>query len=666
MRMFFVLALLSFFNQNQASAGSDSPTPQTLIIECPVEIYLVEGQAFDTSITGAPKVLSNNGGAIILTWIEYYSPGNCANSHDVITRIFTIRNSLGDLERCSQRIYLKHLNPSSISVPFDTTVSYPRDISFSAAILQAHLPFRMITFTYTDTKVSNGCNVPVRIRREWKFTDLCSGVVTQKISFINVLNYQNSFEHNRIVEDAICEQEGYIEIIPKGEFGPYKYRWNTNDSVNILTNLLPGIYSAVVTDKFGCNQLQNVGLQSMSDKADVGGRIVTQNDYRVYPDSIYFGVPSNVDKVCLSPNGGLHYGMTLHKKNSGFMEYRLVKRTEATEGISSRDIIFIQRHILAIEKFVDTLKNFAADVNNNKNVTASDITELRRIILGVKNNFTEVLPWYFLVQNWRQVMTPFQSFQSIQFTGIQIVNFPRTNADILAMKMGDIDLSYRRQLIDDKLTARAKGTDVHLLVKNQKINTGEIIEVPFYLRSSKGLLGIQSSINACGGAEILDITNVQLDQESIHWDEHGIHVSHTDGFPIKWNPEQPLFILKIKANQYNSMLSNLICLEGRLEPEYYLEDVSEHGLDLIFEDQINDSPIFNVLPNPAQEYCWLTSNVSNLVKYEIVNIHGQSIQTGKFNGSFLLETRAWTEGIYFIRFYQADQMLDSKRLVILK
>ncbi|MBK9632309.1 MAG: T9SS type A sorting domain-containing protein [Saprospiraceae bacterium] len=164
----------------------------------------------------------------------------------------------------------------------------------------------------------------------------------------------------------------------------------------------------------------------------------------------------------------------------------------------------------------------------------------------------------------------------------------------------------------------------------------------------------------------MDFTNVQLGQESFHWDEQGIHISHTDGFPIKWNSEKPMFILKIKADQYNSMLSNLICLDGRLEPEYYLEDVSEHGLDLNFEDQKNDSFIFNVLPNPAQEHCWLTSNVSNSVNFEIVNIHGQRMQTGKFNGSFQLETRAWTLGIYFIRFYQADQMLESKRLVIIK
>lgn len=80
------------------------------------------------------------------------------------------------------------------------------------------------------------------------------------------------------------------------------------------------------------------------------------------------------------------------------MEYRLVKRTDPVAGISTKDVLLIQKHILGIERFSDTLKYFAADVNNNFNVTASDMTELRRLILGIKDNFTAVLPWYFYEQ----------------------------------------------------------------------------------------------------------------------------------------------------------------------------------------------------------------------------------------------------------------------------
>jgi len=662
--MFFALALLSFFNQNQATAGSDSPAPQTLEVECPATIYLTEGQAYDTSVTGAPRIIANNGGTVTISWLEFFSPGNCSNKNDIVTRIFTVRNALGDLQRCTQTIYLMHLSPATIRVPADTTVSYPRDVAFSAVVLNATLPFRMITFTYTDTKLSPGCNSPIRIRREWRFTDLCTGQVTQKVSFINVQNYQNSFEHTKVTEDALCENEGFVELIPKGEFGPFRYRWNTGDTTsNALYNLSPGVYTAVVTDRFNCNQLQTTSLQSMSDRADVGGRIVTQNDYRVYPDSIYFGDPKNVRKYCLSPNGGLHYGMTLEQKKSGFLDYRLVKRTEATEGISTRDIIIVQRHILSIEKFVDTLKNFAADVNNNRNVTASDISELRRIILGIKDNFTEVLPWYFLVQNWKEVIKPVQSFQSIQFGGVQIVNFPRTNADILAMKMGDLDLSYRRQL-DNGPVPRSRGEDLQLILRDRIMPASEWVDVPVYLRSAAPVLGFQFSLSACSDAEIIGLENRQLCDECFQLDETGLHVSSSTGLPLSWNENEPMFILRIQNREEGQKLSQLICLDGRLDPEYYDSEnrIFTLGFNAYSEETL--PPTIRIEPNPSQSATWLRTDASGPVEFQLVDSWGRQIRNGKFTHSILLETENLPSGVYSLRFSQDGKLLSSNRLVV--
>lgn len=664
MRMFFALALLSFFNQNQASAGSYSPAPQTLEVECPATVYLTEGQAYDTSVTGAPRIIINNGGPVTISWLEFFSPGNCSNKNDIVTRIFTIRNALGDIQRCTQTIYLMHLSPATIRVPADTTVSYPRDVAFSAVILNASLPFRMITFTFTDTKLSPGCSSPIRIRREWRFTDLCTGQITQKVTFINVQNYQNSFEHNKITEDAICDKEGFVELVPKGEFGPYKYRWNTGDtSGNAQYNLGPGVYTAVVTDRFNCNQLQTTSLQSMSDRADVGGRIVTQNDYRVYPDSIYFGDPKNIIKYCLSPNGGLHYGMTLNQKKSGFMEYRLVKRTEATEAISTRDIIIIQRHILSIEKFVDTLKYFAADVNNNRNVTASDISELRRIILGIKDNFTEVLPWYFLVQNWREVIKPVQSFQSIQFNGVQIVNFPRQNADILAMKMGDMDLSYRR-LVDGDLASRARGSDLKLSMRDQLVPASAWVDVPVYLKQDAPVLGFQFSLAACGNAEIIHLENKQLCEECYHLDDKGLHVTSSTGLPLSWNESEPVFILRVRNREGSQKLSQMICLDGRLTPEYYDSENREMGLGIDFHAEGPLPATFRIEPNPSQSATWLSTDASGPVEFSLIDSRGRLIRKGVFTNSILLETEDLPSGLYNLQFSQGGKQLESRRLVV--
>ena len=41
-------------------------SPQNLIVDCPPQFNLTEGEAYDTSVTGSPVILANDGGAITI------------------------------------------------------------------------------------------------------------------------------------------------------------------------------------------------------------------------------------------------------------------------------------------------------------------------------------------------------------------------------------------------------------------------------------------------------------------------------------------------------------------------------------------------------------------------------------------------------------------------
>jgi hypothetical protein len=58
-------------------------------------------------------------------------------------------------------------------------------------------------------------------------------------------------------------------------------------------------------------------------------------------------------------------------------------------GVSTLDLVMIQRHILGLQTLDNNYLMIAADVNNDGKVTASDLTELRKLILGVTNNFVK-------------------------------------------------------------------------------------------------------------------------------------------------------------------------------------------------------------------------------------------------------------------------------------
>lgn len=664
MRMYIFVAVLVM---GFSSVFAYSPSPLSLTVECPQPVNLLEGQSYDTTVTGLPKIIENDGGAITITYLEYYTKGNCSNKNDVVTRIFTIRNAKGDLQRCNQSIFLKHRTINEIRFPTDTTVSYPKNGSFVSAILGVPDELGGLVISFSDTKLSSGCASPVRIRRVWTITDRCTGAVNTRTSLINVLNYQNSFEHQKVVEDDLCDEEGLISISPLGEFGAYTYAWSNGATTSLISNLKPGIYSVVITDKFKCNTLVSFGLESMSVKADVGGRIVTQNDYRVYPDSIYITDAANVKKFCLSANGGLHYGFTVKKRNSGFMEYRLVKRSDPVAGISTKDVLLIQKHILGIERFSDTLKYFAADVNNNFNVTASDMTELRRLILGIKDNFTAVLPWYFLRTDWKQVISPFQSFQSIQFKGIQIVNFPRQNADILALKMGDIDLSYRQTFTGNQLTQRLMGISCKLIHGDVKSLGNQMVEVPFYLSATKDIMGLQFALNLCGnGDEMHSIIPMQIPEDHIYLKANTVTVSHSTGLPLVWDPQKPVFAIRCKVERLNN-LTALFCMNDKITAEYYDNQLAEWGLELIQQGAVNsEEKSYFLSPQPVREMLHIRSKEIGFSNFSIFTSDGRKLEQLTFESDLDYPVAALPSGFYFYRIEKNSTIRQSGRFVVVK
>lgn len=571
MRLNYLLILIFMFLCNISDLVSSPKRPFTLLVDCPGPVTLTEGEKYDTSVTGAPKITSNNGGPVTISWLEIFQKGDCRNHADQVTRIFTITNSIGEQVRCNQNITLRHLTTNDIYVPSDTTIDYPDSLnSFTLKLLAIPKVLGSIKLNYFDTRISQNCNIPVRIRRQWTFEDICTGLIRSATTFINVHKYFNHFKHINHQSEAICVDDGFINLTPVGEFAPYTYKWSSGDSLPTIYNKLPGNYTLTLTDRFGCSATQFYYLASMSERADIGGRIITDNGIRVVPDSIIFENNLQVSKVCISEQSGIHYGFTLKMRKPGQYNYRFVKNSEPREGLSTKDIVLIQRHILGISKFNDTLQYIAADVNYNFNITASDISEIRRLILGVKNTFSVVKPWYFLRKDWRTVAKPNRPIADIEFKGVFVPNFPLTNVDVFALKMGDVDISYNG-LKRNEAISRSSSADVKLTWQ-QPIPTNAQNWIPIFLTSNQSMNGIQFQLINLSQQEF-KIKNSQLDESFIHMTENKLTISWSTGKELMWNQDLPLFYVNI---------SNLkdLTIDKRFSAEWYDNNMNENALHI--------------------------------------------------------------------------------------
>lgn len=99
-------------------------------------------------------------------------------------------------------------------------------------------------------------------------------------------------------------------------------------------------------------------------------------------------------------------------------------------GVSTLDVVYILKHILGQEVFTTPAQLIAADVNNNGAITVADLIEVRKLILGISDNFSNSPSWRFIFPSEGLTNTPnFVSFWIDKDKEISI----------LPVKIGDIN-----------------------------------------------------------------------------------------------------------------------------------------------------------------------------------------------------------------------------------
>lgn len=114
--------------------------------------------------------------------------------------------------------------------------------------------------------------------------------------------------------------------------------------------------------------------------------------------------------------------------NSGFLN-----------GISTRDILIIQNHILGRQRLDSPYKLIAADVNNSKAISTLDLIELRKLILSIDLRFENNTSWRFIPAQFR-FPDPANPWQATFPEIINVNNLQDSlmSADFIGVKIGDV------------------------------------------------------------------------------------------------------------------------------------------------------------------------------------------------------------------------------------
>ena len=132
----------------------------------------------------------------------------------------------------------------------------------------------------------------------------------------------------------------------------------------------------------------------------------------------------------------------------------------------------------------------AADANNSETITAIDLIELRKLILGIYTELPNNASWRFVdktysfpdpynpwMQDWPEnhVLSPLA-------LGIN-------HADFFGIKIGDVNNTVKANA--QSILPRGSGQVLDLVIDDRTVSAGETFELPVYAADRKSLEGMQ-------------------------------------------------------------------------------------------------------------------------------------------------------------------------------
>lgn len=170
------------------------------------------------------------------------------------------------------------------------------------------------------------------------------------------------------------------------------------------------------------------------------------------------------------------------------------KDDDVTNGVTTIDIVMIQRHILNKSNIDNVYDLIAADVNNDGVINPLDLLELRKVILRVKPGFANNTSWRFIDKAYEFVNAedPF----SVELPEVYEIDMLGDDMaiDFTAIKVGDINNSVDLNFTGDNADIRNQEVTV-LHADNVEYNAGQSISVPVVATEGMDLAAAQFTVS---------------------------------------------------------------------------------------------------------------------------------------------------------------------------
>ncbi|MCC7027574.1 MAG: T9SS type A sorting domain-containing protein [Saprospiraceae bacterium] len=288
-------------------------------------------------------------------------------------------------------------------------------------------------------------------------------------------------------------------------------------------------------------------------------------------------------------------------------DYKVIPRRndDPLNGISTRDILRIQSHVLGKKLISTPYRMIAADVNASNSITAADMVEMRKLILGIIPSFRKVNSWTFVPTSY-VFPKPSNPWNAPRSKEIFIDTWHTYNSDFIAIKMGKV-----WSPLDSVSSSQIRSQmPLKFIVNNEYCKANQIYKIPIRAEHFQDIEGFQFTLNydprhlVYQGVEsdVLPINNSHFGDL-----KNGVLTSswNSDHAETHTNDEV-LFYLNFKVVEDGALSTLLNITNDVITSEAYASDESLRAVQLRFADAF-DKPnkdeilLFQNVPNPFSD-----------------------------------------------------------------
>jgi len=479
------------------------------------------------------------------------------------------------------------------------------------------------TNTYSQTHVELGTH-----RIYWTVEELCGNVTTCSylftvtdckqptpvcISEITTVLMPSSgmvevnaqdFDHgsyDNCTDGASCD-DCYSDLI-------YSFSSDVTQTTMIFTIADIGLNDVQmwVTDEYGNQDYCEVSIM-IQDNANlsgmVAGNINTEEGTSMENVQVELLETNSFESIFENTNFDGFFQMQGNYENGDY-EVSASMDDPYANGVSTLDLVIIQKHLLGILPLTSPYKLLAADADNNNSISANDLFQLRKLILGVQDELTGTESWTFVNDDYifNNPQNPWLAGDESLYT-IKLRNHDsdEMHNDFVAIKIGDVNGTVSSNLLGEQVEGRSL---VQLVVENQNFNAEELILVPVYADDFENIAGMQFTMdfnndnlelnNVIPGAINIQSANTALNKKG------QLNLSWNIANGISLPTGEVLFTVEFRAKTNGQLMNQIGIDQAGIDAEIYTNDleVSKLGLD-VRSKETNGFVLYQNTPNPFE------------------------------------------------------------------